>query len=282
MVLPPSRPTARRVEVHVPPSEEARRLIRWFPSLVCATDGPWRVVRNVVVAPFSQLTFVSFDLQHFLFKGMHATWSTRISHGLGMFLVVAFGLRGLSLATEGLAVDGGLILAGILVAWYQIVARSAGLPAWGLVAAAQVGLARLLASAIPLDRPWVWMFISAMWISYSHASEELYPPRAGDDLNWYPVEEYAQADGTRWGQVKQVSWMIFMAQTGILSEWWASWRLMPYNLLELMFALGYAPDRRAELHERVERAWATGQPALDFVGVGGGVVLTPTGEPRSE
>jgi hypothetical protein len=50
---------------------------------------------------------------------------------------------------------------------------------------------------------------------------------------------------------------------------------MPYNWLMLMMRLGYAPQRRAQLQDWAERAWATGQPALDFVGSGGGAFLQP-------
>jgi hypothetical protein len=42
-----------------------------------------------------------------------------------------------------------------------------------------------------------------------------------------------------------------------------------------MLRLGYAPERYAELQGWAERAWATGQPALDFVGTGGGTFLAP-------
>jgi hypothetical protein len=67
---------------------------------------------------------------------------------------------------------------------------------------------------------------------------------------------------------------------GAVSESWASLRLMPYGWLILMMRLGYAPERRAELYEWAERAWATGNPALDFVGTGGGTFLAAPEEAR--
>lgn len=39
--------------------------------------------------------------------------------------------------------------------------------------------------------------------------------------------------------------------------------------------VGYAPERHAELQGWAQRAWDTGQPALDFVGHGGGTFLAP-------
>jgi hypothetical protein len=62
---------------------------------------------------------------------------------------------------------------------------------------------------------------------------------------------------------------------GIVAESWASLRVMHYNWLLVMMRLGYAPARYAELRGWAERAWATGHPALDFVGSGGGTFLAP-------
>ncbi len=47
-------------------------------------------MRAVLVAPFTQLTFVSFDLQVFLFDVLHTTALSRVGHFVGMCGVTLF------------------------------------------------------------------------------------------------------------------------------------------------------------------------------------------------
>lgn len=42
---------------------------------------------------------------------------------------------------------------------------------------------------------------------------------------------------------------------------------MPYSLLLLMFRAGYRPDVAARTRAYAERAMASGNPAIDFVGI---------------
>ena len=64
---------------------------------------------------------------------------------------------------------------------------------------------------------------------------------------------------------------------GWLDELWASPRLLPYNVLRLMLSMGYAPELRRELDARAREALASGNPALDYVGIGGGSFLAQDG-----
>jgi hypothetical protein len=67
---------------------------------------------------------------------------------------------------------------------------------------------------------------------------------------------------------------------GTLNEWWAAMRLLPYNVLWLLFRAGYAKPVRDRVLGNVRRALDSGNPALDYVGVGGATMLQRV--PRSE
>ena len=117
-------------------------------------------------------------------------------------------------------------------------------------------------------------------MAFSHAAEPLLPPRTVDPFRWVPLRDYLLAEGVsvgrRFGRLARVA---SLSVIGIVAEPWASLRLMHYNWPLLMMRLGYAPRRYAELKGWAERAWATGHPALDFVGSGGGTFLAPDDAP---
>lgn len=280
------------VEVFVPPSREADRLKRLLPDLVDPADGrgslPARAGRAFLVAPFTQLTFVSFDLQAFLFDVFHTTWIARVGHFVGMAGVNFF----LMVATGALAGPAGVLAyGGLLLGWYAVVARAARLPGWWLATVPMVAALAAGAMAWPaltvgapgwLAAPWVGLLASGAVISFSHAPEPWFPPRAGDPVRWTTVAGFIRGEGAeaakgRWRRLLRVAAFPFI---GIVDELWAAPRLLPYNLLRVMLALGYAPALKAELDSRAQRAIASGQPALDFVGIGGGVFLDANGTPK--
>ena len=274
-------------ELFCEPSDEARRLLRWFGPLTTPADGrgalPWRALRASLVAPFTQLTFVSFDLQMFLFDVFHTSRAARVGHLAGMTGVNLFGLA-LAVRWSGSPL-GGAIVAAVLLGWYAAVARATRLPLWWVVmvavVAALLGVACVLAVvATPLALG-LGVAVSGGVVSLSHAFEPLFPPRAGDPLRWLTVSEYVRGpDGARnpaptalLRGMRVASFVVL----GWFNEVWASPRLLPYNVLRLMFRAGYARERCAVLDERARRAWASGNPALDYVGVGGGTFLAPPG-----
>jgi hypothetical protein len=59
------------------------------------------------------------------------------------------------------------------------------------------------------------------------------------------------------------------AAFGTVDEIVASPRLLPVLLLELLWLLGYDPVRRAAWRTLSARAIASGNPALDYIGIGG-------------
>lgn len=282
--LPSGVPTAPPVRVYLPPSAEARWLARRFGPLAAPRAGEdqpgWRALRHAMVAPYTQLTLVSFDLQMFLFDVLHPTPTARAGHALGMTTVV---LGGLALLGHVGGAPAACLGAVTLFAWYAVVALSTGLRLWAVVMAACLALLTSAALALAA-RAGVGELLAAVAaagavVSLSHAFEVHFPPRAGDPLRWTPMNEYLWgAPGARHAPafaLRRLARVSGYAVLGWVNEIWASPRLLPYNVLRLMFAAGYAPSLRATLDERARRAWASGCPALDFVGEGGGAFLPP-------
>jgi hypothetical protein len=280
-----------RAEVFVPPSDEAMALLRlaprWTSMEIDAPPSLRRGIRNALVAPFTQLTFLSFDLQYFLFGVFHQTWTARAGHLLGMGLVILFLMAGFSQLTAGWSgFDGGAAFATLLLSWYAAISRDARLARWWLVMLPIVGAlymgskAFLLATAGssgPWAQPWLLIFASAFIVSISHGAEPLFPPRAGDPRRWLSVREFVfgpedqrSSPALAAGRLARVAAYPFI---GMLDELWAAPRLFPYTILSLMFRFGYAPAARAVLDDRARRALESGNPAVDFVGIGGGVGL---------
>jgi hypothetical protein len=271
-------------EMFFEPSNEARRLLRWFSPLTTPSDGrgalPWRILRSFLVAPFTQLTFVSFDLQMFLFDVFHTSKGSRAGHLIGMAGVNLFAMA-FAVRWSG-SLGGGIVYAALLLAWYGAVARAGRVYLWWFVMI--LVLSALVAGAVclaPLDaRVLVAGFVlSGAMISCSHAFEPLFPPRAGDPLRWMSVREYIfGASGARTSTpvaIARAARVGSYAIIGFFDEVWAAPRLLPYNVLRLMMAAGYARELRDVLDERARRAWASGNPALDYVGIGGGSFLAP-------
>lgn len=132
------QPSPLLAEAYPPPSSEARRLVRRAPWLTSPERGEAtaaaRLSLRVLVAPMTQLTFCSFELQAFLFLVFHRTRVAILGHGLFMttenlFLMAA--LREIPLAQTPVGVvSGAPVYAVLLLAWHAGVAWKARLPGW--------------------------------------------------------------------------------------------------------------------------------------------------------
>lgn len=294
-------------EMFFPPSDEALRILRWFPDLMSPRDGrgSWvaRTIRAALVAPNTQLTLLSFELQAFLFNVFHRSFISRFGHLAFMttcnfFAMLLFAQWSTGSAHEGqwFALNGAWAYAALLFVWYAAAAASNRLWLWaGLMAPFVGGLAALathtletfrladgatvLGSPLPLWlNPWIGMAVSAFLIAASHGAEPKLPPRASDPLAWKSIPEFVGEPRLTLGQrvsraLRVGSFLII----GTFDEWWASPRLMAYNYLVLMMEAGYAPAVYARLREWTDRALESGNPALDYVGIGGGSFLAQDG-----
>ncbi len=284
------QPSPVVAEVYQPPSEEARRLLRgaaWLTSPKAGTSGlPARLALQLLIAPMTQLTFFSFDLQAFLFMVFHRRRLAVLGHALFMTtenLFIMAWLRGTTIATTSIGTwDGGLLHPLLLLTWYGRVAFVARLRGWLAVTVPMLALLYWASGplAVLCRQSWhvspAWGVVaSALFVALSHGAEHLLPPRTIHPFRWTRLRDYVYAPelglGTR---VLRLLHVAAITVIGTAAEAWASLRLMHYNWLMIMMRLGYAPQRYAELQSWTERAWASGQPALDFVGSGGGTFLT--------
>ncbi len=272
-------------EMFCPPSDEAAWLLGRFPELLAPRDGSGsglsRWLRAFVVAPFTQFTLRSFDLQIFLLDVMHMSWMARVGHLIGMTCVNLFFMAWLvSMGGPWLAAT----FATLLLGWYRAVAREAGLPAWwGVMVVWVTGL--WLGAWLVGSLGWSsWVFgvaivASGCLITFPHAAESKMPPRAGDPQRWVSAWEYVFGTPQRRPEplvvLRRAMRVAAYPWIGLVNEIWASPRLMPYNVLRLMLGLGYAPALKRKLDQRRDRAWASGNPAVDYVGIGGGTFIRP-------
>ncbi len=272
------RPTDVPSELFVAPSREAQFLVRHLAWLVAPTDGRGglvsRALRMALVAPFTQLTFVSFDLQAFLFDIFHTTRIARLGHFAFMASFNFCLMAGLARLGSGTAIA----YTAVLCAWYGLIAWSARLPLWWFVmlpvlAAMCWGAIAFATLAAPWANPWLGAALSAVLIMLSHAPEPALPPRAIAGNRWQPLNVYVFGPRDGLQRLRNAGRLALFLFWGTLDEAWAAPRLLPYNVLMLLLRLGYAPELRDRLRDRVARAQRDGNPALDYVGTGGGTFL---------
>lgn len=300
------------MEVFVRPSQEARWLARRLGWLIAPRDGKhrWytRAVGFLLVAPFTQLTVASFDLQLFLFQVFHRRIWARLGHAVFMpavnFFIMAalaqlrLGVHPAAHGWPGPSLNGATVYALVLVAWYLLVAMEARLMLWWALTAPLTLALSLAADAyycryFVLDatqrtffsptaagaNPFLWAYASAQMIMLSHVPEPLLPPRVTDAWRWTSVRDFVlgrdEARRTLFRVAGRGLLLLVQVVSGAANEWWASVRLMPYSLLLLMFRLGYQPERAGRARAFADRAIASGNPAIDFVGIGGGAFLRP-------
>lgn len=283
------QPSPVVAQAYKPPSHEVRQLLRRMGWLTSPAPGrpslAARLGLQALISPMTQLTFFSFDLQAFLFLVFHRSPVALIGHGVFMttenlFLMAL--LRQITLARTPLGtVDGGLVHVLVLLVWYGRVAWQARLRGWFALTAPLLVILYLTSGLVGVAcretlhvSPAWGVLASALLVAFSHLGEPLLPPRTADRWRWVPVREYLLAPELRfWTRALRLGHLLVISVIGIVAESWASLRLMHYNWLLVMMRLGYAGERHAELQGWADRAWATGNPALDFVGTGGGTFL---------
>jgi hypothetical protein len=300
---------APEARIFVTPSGEASFLCRRFAPLVAPAPGgeTWRtrLMGVLVVAPFTQFTLFSFDLQAFLYEVFHRRLPAKAAHLLLMPAVNFFVLAGLAQVWFGErpVVHGGPLIganlaavyAALLATWYVVLAVRTRMIAWGLVMLPVVAGLYVAANAyyghlFTLDaagrsfltptptaaNPWLGAFVCAALIAISHGAEPELPPRVTGSDTWLPMRTFLGGDRPFRRRLGRILLVAVQPFSGTLNEFVASARLMPYGILMRMFRLGYRPAVSTVLRDHVARAVASGNPALDYVGIGGGTRLDPT------
>ena len=289
--------TPQSIEVFTPPGKETLLIaknLHWLfrkeenPNQKKAVDSWFRqFALSLLVAPMTQFSFFSFDLNAHLFLVMHTSIVAKISHffmiAVNFFFMMinahlfsAFhGIAASDTTTHPLA-NGATFYAVCLMIWYSIISFQEGLHLWGAISIALVsalwrGVTLSLQEGAWFADPMYAIagcFVSAFIISIGHSAEEYVPPRFNFTEGWMKTIDHVGRNFIYCSTVQVLG--------GTFSEMAASARLMPYNVLFLMFRLGYQPEKWTMFNERAKKAWESGNPALDYIGTGGGSCLDYT------
>ena len=263
----------------VPPSRGQLFWLRCAPALFAPTRGtgrgPARWWAIATVTPSTNVTGLNLAYQSYLNHVFHRTWLARVSHAACMPVIVT------ALLALLYPVHATLPGAFALAAWWAYWAVKERDPVWGGCA---VGLAAALcpfaqalgrlgqAEPSLLAQPWAWLLLAGALQAGSHILEPL-PPRVTRSVHWIPPAEYLlgrpghrNPPGT---VLRRAGQLTAQAVFGTVDEIVASPRLLPVLLLELLWLLGHDPVRRAARRSLSARAIASGNPALDYIGIGG-------------
>lgn len=279
--MTPSSPRPPSVRLLDEPTAEMRFWARALGDVLDARDDRHpvaRIVATALVTPLAHLSNLSLDFQLYLYRIFHRSRAARLTHSLLMPAIVIAMLA----TASRLHPAAGWILAAALATFYvlQAVVNEAMLLAPVMVAltAALASVASAWAShaggATPLwSEPALWLVGLSMVQTSSHAAEADVPPRASGSRDWVPIRDYflAPARGERpvRGLALRLLRSAFVYVAGVFNELTSSWRLLPVDVMRGLFTLGYQPERQAKLDALTDSAIASGNPAIDVIGIGG-------------
>ncbi len=260
---------------YAPLSAEHRFWVRLFPSFLAPSREPGGLlaaVHGALVVPNVLFVTVSAEYQTYLAVIFHRSWLARIGHilcvPLGVVLLIATAAR--------LAPSLGLAVGITLSVLWTAVGVLHRRPLWATVNAGVGAALTALGLAYPpgwVHPAWLMLGVAALQAG-SHATESHVPPRANGAAQWIDLGEALRGSFGALGAIR--SWLC-----GTFDEWWATPRLVHVGTLLFLFRCGYAPELRERLLGYARDAIASGDPALDYIGEGGGSYVDPTTfEPR--
>jgi hypothetical protein len=183
-----------------------------------------------------------------------------------------------------LPVNASLPAAIGLAAWWAVWAVKEHDAVWGAcgvaLAAALYALADVAYQLRPhgggFAAPLTWVVLGSLLQAGSHIMEPL-PPRVSRSAGWVPVREYVFGPPqSRYGPMqvlRRCGHLAWQTLFGTVDELVASPRLLPVLLLQWLWLTGHRPQQSAAYRALADRAIATGNPALDFIGTGGATPL---------
>ncbi|HMV66712.1 MAG TPA: hypothetical protein PKA64_07670 [Myxococcota bacterium] len=311
--LPPAADPAAvapRVEVFVEPDQESRFWAEALPGLFAPPAGGdgWagRVWAWVVVAPFAHVTFLNLEYQVYLCDVFHRTVGARLSHFVGVPLHVLFLLSALTAiqppgwhpAGHGwhpLQLSASLIAVAVLWAWYVAMAARMRDAAFAVVMTGFLGGLWALGNVLHgwtfdlSDAGWVhevvwWahpmlgLAIAAAISAAGHRAEPAVPPRITGSRWWVAMADFLRPPAGGWrARLGHAAQVLVCGLLGVLDEAWAAPKMLAVGTLAFLYHHGHAPERASRQREWAQRAIASGQPAVDFIGVGGGAWLSEIG-----
>lgn len=269
-----------------------------------------RAIGMVLVVPLTILTPLSLTYQAYLNRIFHRSITARVGHSAlipvttWLVMLACASLVGPRPVTHDLGVEnlfmlnGAAIVAAFLAVYYAAWAAIERDAVWGVTLVALVfGMwiganaqftlthaddpnAPFYAAWRTPHNPWMWMAITSLGQALSHIREPDLPPRLNGTNDWVPLRAYflgplAKSDhpATKQPCVGRCARMISHFFFGPIDEWIASPRLLPVYVLEGLWCLGHRRERRAAIHALADASLERGNPALDYIGTGGGRFL---------
>lgn len=267
-------------ELFVDPSQEHWFWVRKFRWLFAPAPGKAnkfaRWYARSTVVPLTNVTNLSLQYQSYLNDIFHTTKFARIGHALAMpGIVVCLSALFRMLGGDWFALPFHV---GLTLWWllWAVIERDA---VWG-IALALFSVAVWFAGSAMLAygiSPWVTLLVLAAIQAGSHLPEPV-PPRVNRATVWVPVMEYVFSGP--WTQnVRRIGHCLQAFFFGVIDETLASPRLVCVIILELLWTCGHRPAQRSAWKTLSRKAIQSGNPALDYIGVGGGTTLR-TGDKR--
>jgi hypothetical protein len=250
----------------IPDSPELRR-VNWLLQHVIGPTECWRRrwLNYLLVVPECYLAlFSSVEYQLYLNAIFHTHWVTQTLHYLCTHTIMALMFR-LTLESQTWLVP--LILFS-LSGWYLVVTLSKNWGLWTILAQLDLAALYLIAFVTYINQTnmtglsTLSLVMLAVGIQgVSHSWEPRAPPYISRQSGW--------VDRTSCGLTGPTFMVWLVASQGCILEFIAVPKLVPLQLLELMFACGYKPEAAGQIKLSAKQALMSGNPAVHYVGIGG-------------
>lgn len=254
-----------------PPSPPMRRWGRRLAPLI-VSPSPWaRLSRYLLVTPLGHVTHACVPFQLYLYAIFHRSRVTRTVHRVGMPLINAAVLAWLVALFPALGAAATLayVVDGLARARHPLIA-----PARGPFLASTVAIASGAAAwgAAGAHGAW-WVFlVAAACEAISHGAEPAAPPRTNGSADWIPMRRWFLPRPPA-SRPRALAFALASSTlsffSGVCNELWGAWRLWPYALALPRIEAGAGGPTGARFREVLSEALASGNPAIDAMGVGG-------------
>ena len=228
----------------------------------------------MTVVPSTNMTNLSLQYQSYLNDIFHTSWIARLGHALAMPCIVVC-LSLIFYTYCGLWVTLAFHVG--MTAWWMMWAAMERDWVWGIALAALSALvwsASMFLHAHQVS-PWLPLLVFALIQTLSHLPEPL-PPRVTRSARWVPLMDYLFKCSPI-ERLRRLGHAGMQVIYGCIDETLASPRLICVVVLELLWLCGHRREQRDRWKALSRKAIASGNPALDYIGIGGGTTLqTPT------
>jgi hypothetical protein len=282
----------RRSVIFYPLSKEALFWVKLFPNFL---DKPREqktflqaLLDRILITPLTNLTSFSLVYQLYLNEIFHTHILTKISHYAMMPIVNIF-IAQLLAQFSWFGMNGAAVYCIILWLWYSL---------WGISSSAKALSAIMVAPLITiyyislnfyqvtrnfapnhawynssshlLTNPIILMFLTATAQAFGHVFEPKLPPRIVGQADWISLEQLRAL----YGPVGFYFVSLVQLMFGAFDELLASPRLLPIIVLRAAYFFGYNAEQWKLISKLSELAMKSGNPALDYVGIGGDLSIS--------